>query len=100
VFPIAGRTGAPLYVQVDGESVEPGDFTGRIIPFSATGGRYARVGSYLQHDLGAPITQNSYVIVTGVTPRTMWWAPALAAFLLALALTDLAFLGRLMRPAE
>ena len=99
VFPVAGRSGTPLYIQVDGDAA-PGDFTGRIIPFSGAGGRYARVGSYLQHDLGAAVSANSYLIVTGVTPRTMWWAPALAAFLLALALSDLAFLGRLLRPAD
>ncbi len=100
VFPVAGRAGDPLYIQVDGNNVEPGEFTGRIIPFSGAGGRYARVGSYLQHDLGASVTANSYVIVTGVSPRSMWWAPALAAFLLALALSDLLFLARLLRPAD
>ncbi len=100
VFPVAGRATAPLYIQVDGTTVAPGDFTGRLIPFSGAGGRYARVGSYLQHNLGASVTANSYVIVTNVTPRSLWWAPALAAFLLALALSDLLFLGRLLRPAD
>lgn len=99
VFPVAGRA-TPLYIQVDGNTVAPGDFTGRIIPFSGAGGRYARVGTYLQHNLGAAVTPNSCVIVTHVTPRSLWWAPALAAFLLALALGDLLFLGRLLRPAD
>jgi hypothetical protein len=100
VFPIAGRVGEPLFVQVDGAQVTPGEFTGRIIPFSGAGGRYARVGRFLSSELGENVHGGTYLVVDGVSPRNVMWAVGLVAFLLALAVTDLLFLGRLVRPAE
>lgn len=100
VFPVAGRTGEPLYIQVDGASVTSGEFTGRLIPFGGAGGRYARVGNFLARELGAPVTGGTYLIVDGVTPRSFWWAPLLVSFLLALAVSDLLLLYRLLRPIE
>jgi hypothetical protein len=100
VFPIAGRVAAPLFIQVDGTQVSPGDFVGRIIPFNGAGGRYARVGRFLSDDLGENVHANTYLIVDGVAPRNMMWAVGLMAFLLALAVTDLLFLARLLRPSE
>lgn len=100
VFPIAGRTGESIYVQVDGATVQPGEFTGRLIQFAGAGGRYARVGSFLQRELNAPVSGGTYLLVNGATPRSSTWAPLLAAFLLALALTDLGLLVRLLRPID
>jgi hypothetical protein len=100
VFPIAGRSGDAVYVQVDGAAVQPGEFTGRLIQFSGAGGRYARVGSFLQRELNAPVSGATYLLVNGAMPRSAMWAPLLAAFLLALALTDLGLLVRLLRPID
>lgn len=100
VFPVAGRSGEPLYVQVDGASASPGEFTGRLIQFSGAGGRYARVGRYLNHEFNAPVTGASYLIVGGAMPRSSMWAPLLASFLLALAVSDLLLLYRLLRPVK
>lgn len=100
VFPVAGRTGEPIYVQVDGTAVIPGEFTGRLIPFAGAGGRYARVGQFLHRSLNAPVSGNTWLVVHGATPRTLWWAPALASFLLALAVSDILLLVRLFRPIK
>lgn len=100
VFPIAGRTGEPLYVQVDGTAPTAGGFTGRLIQFGGAGGRYRRVGSFLSRELNAPVSNSTYLIVDGATPRSVWWAPLLASFLLALAVSDMLLLYRLLRPLD
>ncbi len=100
VFPVAGRSGEPLYVQVDGTQAAPGEFSGRLIPFAGAGGRYGAVGRFLSHAMGAPVDGHTWLIVAGVAPRSLWWAPLLCSLLLALALTDLWFLGRLFRRSE
>lgn len=98
VFPVAGRAGEPLYVQVDGASAVSGSFTGRLLPFDGAGGRYARVGSFLHTELGAAVTPHSWLLVDGASPRSSAWAPLLASLLLAMAVTDLGLLYRLLRP--
>jgi hypothetical protein len=102
VFPVAGRDGEPLYVQVpnDGTSLSRGEFTGRLVPFGAAGGRYAGVGRYLQGSLGAPVTGSTWLLVDGASPRGNLWAPVLASLLVALAVGDLGLLFRLFRGAR
>lgn len=102
VFPIAGRDGVPIYVQVDrsSDAVSRGEFTGRLIPFSAAGGRYAGVGRYLRSELSAPVTGTTWLLVDGAAPRSTVWAPIVASLLLALSLTDLGLLLRLLRPSK
>ncbi len=102
VFPVAGRDGAgPLYIQVDrdGEALSHGEYTGRLIPFSGAGGRYARVGRYLHDELNAPVQGTTWLLVDGAAPGSTAWAPVVASLLVALALSDLALLVRLMRPS-
>lgn len=99
VFPVAGRVGEPLYIQVDGAPA-PGEFTGRLIPFDGAGGRYARVGRFLRNEMGAPVQGSTWLLVSGVTPRSLWWAPLLVSFLLALAVTDILLLVKLFRPIQ
>ena len=104
VFPVAGREGHPaIYVQVSQEGLEAlrrGEFQGRLIPFRAAGGRYAGVGNYVRSHLDGAVHGGTWLLVDGATPRAMMWAPFLVTFLVALALTDLALLGRLLRPAK
>jgi hypothetical protein len=100
VFPVAGRVGEPLYLQMDAGDGSPGEFTGRLVPFAGAGGRYARVGRFLRDDLGAPVNGSTWLVVSGAMPHGSWWAPVLASFLLALALSDLVLLARLVRPIE
>lgn len=103
VFPIAGREGEPIYVQVsrDGaEAMARGEFQGRLIRFGGAGGRYAAVGNFLHRALQAPVHGSTWLLVDGDTPRAMMWAPLVASLLVAMALSDLMFLRRLLRPAE
>jgi hypothetical protein len=99
VFPVAGRAGDALYVQTDGD-VAQGEFVGRLIPFAGAGGRYARVGHFIRDEFSAAVTGQTWLIVDGATPRTLWWAPVVASFLIALALSDLFLLFRLFRPIK
>jgi hypothetical protein len=106
VFPVAGRDGGEaVYVQVSQdqggvEAMRRGEFQGRLIPFRAAGGRYAGVGSYVRGHLDGRVSGNTWLLVDGATPRSVMWAPLLVTFLAALALSNLALLGRLLRPAK
>jgi len=102
VFPVAGREGEAVYVQVSQEGAEAmarGEFQGRLVPFEGAGGRYAPVGHFLRARLGAPVQGTTWLLVDGASPRAMRWAPLVASLLLALALSDLGLLARLLRPA-
>ena len=104
VFEVAGRDAqAPLYVQVSQEGTEAmarGEFVGRLIPFGAAGGRYRGVASYLHGEMRAPVSSSTWLVVDGASPRTLTWAPIVASLLVALALSDLLLLGRLLRPTK
>ncbi len=104
VFPVAGREGrGSLYVQVSDENRDAltrGEFQGRLIRFDAAGGRYARVGAYLHDKLDARVTGATWLLVDGATPRSVMWAPFVVTLLLALALSDLLLMGRLLRPSK
>lgn len=103
VFPVAGRSGAPMYVQVSRESAEAmtrGEFQGRLIRFGGAGGRYAGVGRYLHDRMGVGVSGDTWLVVDGATPRSVMWAPLIATLLLALALSDVALLARLLRPSK
>lgn len=104
VFPVAGREGAaPLYVQVSRESADAmarGEFQGRLIRFGGAGGRYAGVGRFLHDRMGVGVGRDTWLVVDGASPRSMLWAPALMTLLLALALSDLTLLARLIRPSR
>lgn len=104
VFPVAGREGqAPIYVQVsdgDRNALTRGEFQGRLIPFDAAGGRYARVGTYLHDKLDPNVSGTTWLLVDGATPRSVMWSPFVVTLLLALALSDLLLMGRLLRPSK
>jgi len=101
VFPIAGRDGTPIYVQVsqDGaQAMARGEFQGRLTRFGGAGGRYAGVGEYLHRSLRAPVGADTWLLVDGATPTRNLWAPLLVTLLLAIALSDLGLLFKLFRP--
>jgi len=98
VFPVAGRSGEAVYVQSASEQIEAGAFTARVVRFGGAGGRYARVGDFLREQVGASVNAQSSLLIAGASPRSFLWAPALAALLLAITVTDLLFLVRLLRP--
>jgi len=104
VFPIAGRAGeAPMYLQVSRESAEAmtrGEFQGRLIRFAGAGGRYAGVGRFLHDRMGVGVNGDTWLVVDGASPRSVMWAPIVATLLLALALSDVALLARLLRPSK
>ena len=103
VFPVAGREGEPVYVQVSAgqrEAMERGEFHGRLTRFGAAGGRYANVGRYLRDTLRAPVTDQTWLLVEGDSPRSLFWAPVIASLLVALAFADLALLRSLFRRDE
>lgn len=101
VFPVAGREGqAPLYVQVSDdhrEALTRGEFQGRLIPFNAAGGRYARVGSFVREKFDRRVSGATWLLVDGATPRSVMWAPFVVTLLLALALSDVLLMVRLLR---
>lgn len=100
VFPVAGRDGTPIYVQVsqDGaNAMSRGEFQGRLTRFGSSGGRYAGVGTYLHGNLRAPVNADTWLLVDGATPRRHLWAPLVATLLLAIALSDLGLLRTLFR---
>jgi hypothetical protein len=100
VFPVAGRAGEAIYVQVDGAAVHAGQVTGRLVPFSGAGGRYNRVGRFLRDEMSGRVSGQTMLLVSDARPSQYLWAPALASFLLALALFDLVMLARLFRRVE
>lgn len=104
VFPVAGREGrAPIYVQVsqdDAGALRRGEFQGRLIPFRAAGGRYAGVGRYIHQRLDRSVGGDTWLLVDGATPRSAMWAPFVVSLLVALAISDLLLLARLLRPAR
>ncbi len=103
VFPVAGREGAAIYVQVsqDGaQAMSRGEFQGRLTRFGGSGGRYAGVSRYLHDSLHAPVQGDTWLLVDGATPRRHLWAPLVATLLLAIALSDLGLLRRLFRPGS
>jgi hypothetical protein len=97
VFPAAGRAGEALYVQVDGSAVHAGEVTGRLVPFSGAGGRYGRVGRFLREEMSGRVSGQTMLLVTEARPSQYLWAPAIASFLMALALFDLVMIGRLFK---
>lgn len=100
VFPVAGRAGESLYVQVDGAEVHAGQVTGRLVPFSGAGGRYGRVGRFLRDEMNGRVSGRTMLLVSNARPAQYLWAPAAASFLLALALFDLVLIGRLFKRLE
>lgn len=103
VFPVAGRDGQPIYVQVSQDSsfnMARGEFQGRLTRFGGSGGRYAGVGNYLHGNLGARVHGDTWLLVDGATPRRHLWAPLVATLLLAIAITDLGLLRRLFRSSR
>ncbi|MDP3274855.1 MAG: hypothetical protein Q8Q09_06625 [Deltaproteobacteria bacterium] len=97
VYPVAGRAGEAVYVQVAGDAVRAGEITGRLVAFDGAGGRYARVGSFLREQLGGRVHGNTFLLVADATPAQYLWAPVVMSFLLALALMDLGLIARLFR---
>jgi hypothetical protein len=97
VFPVAGRAGEALYVQVDGSAVHAGEVTGRLVPFWGAGGRYRRVAQFLRDEMNGRVTPNTMLLVSNAKPAQYVWAPVLASFLMALALFDLVLIVRLFK---
>lgn len=97
VFPVAGRAGEALYVQVDGSEVHAGEVTGRLVPFSGAGGRYGRVGRFLRDEMSGRVSGQTMLLVSDARPGQYLWAPLVASFLMALALFDLVMIGRLFK---
>lgn len=104
VFPVAGREGqSPLYVQVSDdhrEALTRGEFQGRLIPFNAAGGRYAQVGAFVHEKFDQRVSGATWLLVDGATPRSVMWAPFIVTLLLALAISDVALMLRLLRPSK
>ncbi len=104
VFPVAGREGqTPLYVQVSDdhrEALTRGEFQGRLIPFRAAGGRYARVGEFVHDKFDPRVSGTTWLLVDGATPRSVMWAPFVVTLLVALALSDVLLMLRLLRPSK
>jgi hypothetical protein len=100
VFPVAGRVGESVYVQVDGSAVHAGEVTGRLVPFSGAGGRYARVGSFLRQEMNSRVTGQTFLLVSDATPSQYLWAPAVVSLLLALALLDLGLIFKLFKRVD
>jgi hypothetical protein len=100
VFPVAGREGASVYVQMDARALHAGEVTGRLVPFSGAGGRYAQVGRFLRDEMSGRVSGDTFLLVADAAPRQYLWAPAVASLLLALALFDLGLIARLFRRVE
>lgn len=100
VFPVAGRTGESVYVQVSSDAVHAGQITGRLLPFDGAGGRYARVGSFLRSEMQGSVSASTFLLIADATPAQFLWAPAVASLLIALALTDAGLMLRLFRKAK
>jgi hypothetical protein len=100
VFPVAGRAGESVYVQVDASAVHAGEVTGRLVPFSGAGGRYARVGRFLRDEMSGRVSGDTFLLVADASPRQYLWAPAVVSLLLALALLDLGLIARLFRRVD
>jgi hypothetical protein len=104
VFPVAGRdTTTPFYVQVSQDNADAltrGEFQGRLIPFDAAGGRYARVGHFLHDNFNRAVNNQTWLLVDGATPRASMWAPFVVTLLVALALSNALLLTRLLRRVE
>lgn len=101
VFPVAGRDGEPVYIQLSSsqrQALVHGDFHGRLVHFDSAGGRYTNVGRYLHNTLRAPVTPHTWLFIEDTAPQNLLWAPLTACFLIALSLTNLFLLRRLLRP--
>lgn len=100
VFPVAGRAGEALYVQVDNNEARAGELTGRLVPFGGAGGRYNRVGRFLHDEMSGRVSGNTMLLISDARPSQYLWAPIAASFLMALALFDLVFIARLFKRVQ
>lgn len=96
VYPVAGRDGAMLFVDAPERDGLTGTFHGRLIRFEDAGGRYARIGRYLAGVMRQPVDGRTYLLVAHRTPDSYLWELVPFVLMLALALTDLTLLARLV----
>ncbi len=98
VFPLAGQRTVFVHMP-ESEMTEPRQsYSGRLVTFGEMGGRLDGVRSFFSHELGAPVTTESYVLLVDESPRTAWWAVALSIFCVLFVLVDLWLLVRWFRP--
>lgn len=100
VFPLAGQR--TVYVQVTDTtaSIARADFTGRLVTFDELGSRIVGVEGYLAHDLGLPVTGDSFIVLADETPGSYVWALLLALLCVLFVAIDVAFVYRWFRPAR
>lgn len=104
VFPLAGQR--QVFVQVPDAAVDDptraaqGEFSGRLMTFGQLGGRFGAVRQYFAHDLGLPVTAESFVVLAEEPPSAYGWAVGLAALCLAVIALLSALMLRWFRPLK
>ena len=100
VFPLAGQPAVFVRLPVvRGRVQAPGpSFSGRMVTFGQLGPRAAALRRYLRHELGLPVTTETYVVMAGVAPGADIWSLALAALCVLFIATNVFFAWRWFRP--
>jgi hypothetical protein len=80
--------------------VPPGDFTGRLVPFSQAGLRHAGVARSVAQQTGQSIPADGWLLVDGASPRASRWAVALFALFGFFALWNVVNVVRILRPVR
>jgi hypothetical protein len=98
VFPLAGQR--TVYVQVEDRegALGRGEFTGRLVKFSQTGGRMGAVRDYLSESMDLPVSGESYLLLADETPSSYTWSVLLALLCALFIILDVLLLLRWFRP--
>lgn len=88
VFPLAGQRTLFVHVPASHLADVSAEFEGRLVTFGQMGGRLDGVRRHFTSELGVPVTAESFVLMAGETPRTLWWAPVLAFFFALFVVLD------------
>jgi hypothetical protein len=80
--------------------VPPGDFTGRLVPFSDAGIRHAGVAQSVTNETAKTVPQDAWLLIDGASPRASRWALALFALFGFFAIWNLVNVVRILRPVR
>ncbi|MBX7196041.1 MAG: hypothetical protein K1X94_28555 [Sandaracinaceae bacterium] len=98
VFPLAGQRTVFVHMPEAAMASPRATYSGRLVTFGEMGGRLDGVRSFFSHELSAPVTTESYVLLVDESPPTAWWALALSLFCVLFVLVDVWLLVRWFRP--
>ena len=98
VFPLAGQRAVFVHVPASAAMAGRTEFSGRLVTFGQLGGRMRPIREYFEHQMGMPVTAESFVLLADESPPSYWWALFFALLCAAIVAFDVYLVLRWFRP--